>query len=87
MEKPVNHLIKVWVFTRQSLPMPVTKGECWESVVRLKPHGGAWHRVCLNQGIDSESGSHCHQDWLDDKKLPNCLVPFGDDFVGGDILL
>jgi len=54
---------------------------------RLKPLGGAWHGVCLNQGMDSESGSRCHQDWLDDKKLPNCVVPFGDGFSGGDLLL
>jgi len=53
----------------------------------LKPLGGAWHGVCLNQGMDSESGSRCHQDWLDDKRLPNCVVPFGDGFGGGDLVL
>ena len=53
----------------------------------LKPLGGAWHGVCLNQGMDAESGSRCHQDWLDDKRLPNCVVPFGDGFGGGDLVL
>jgi len=54
---------------------------------KLRPLGGAWHGVCLNQGIDSESGSRCHQDWLDDKWLFNCVVPFGNGFKEGELVL
>ena len=54
---------------------------------KLRPLGGAWHGVCLNQGMDSESGSRCHQDWLDDKRLFNCVVPFGDGFQDGELVL
>jgi len=54
---------------------------------KLRPLGGAWHGVCLNQGMDSESGSRCHQDWLDDKRLFNCVVPFGGGFQDGELVL
>ena len=54
---------------------------------KLRPLGGAWHGVCLNQGMDSESGSRCHQDWLDDKRLFNCVAPFGEGFQGGELVL
>ena len=54
---------------------------------KLRPLGGALHGVCLNQGMDSESGSRCHQDWLDDKRLFNCVVPFGDGFQNGGLVL
>ncbi|PUU73305.1 hypothetical protein B9Z19DRAFT_1095376 [Tuber borchii] len=54
---------------------------------KLRPLGGAWHEACLNQGMDSKSGSRCHQDWLDDKRLFNCVAPFGEGFEGGELVL
>ncbi|PUU74279.1 hypothetical protein B9Z19DRAFT_1093216 [Tuber borchii] len=54
---------------------------------RLRPLGGAWHGVSLNQETDSESGSRCHQDWSNDKRLFNCIVPFGEGFQGGELVL
>ena len=52
---------------------------------KLKPLCGAWHGVGLNQGI--VSATRCHQDWMDDKRLFNCVAPFGDGFGGGDLVL
>jgi len=40
---------------------------------KLRPLGGAWQGVCLNQEMYSESGSHCHQNWLGGKRLFNCV--------------
>jgi len=54
---------------------------------KLRPLGGAWHGVCLNQETDSESGSRCHQDWSNDKRLFNCIAPFGEGFQGGELVL
>lgn len=51
----------------------------------LKPLGGAWHNVCLHQGLVSKG--RCHQDWSDDKRLFNCVAPFGDGFRGGELVL
>lgn len=54
---------------------------------KLSPLGGAWHGVSLNQEIDSESGSRCHQDWLNDKRLLNCVAPFGEGSQSGELVL
>ncbi|CUS12040.1 unnamed protein product [Tuber aestivum] len=53
---------------------------------KLRPLGGVWHGVCLNQGLASDE-SRSHQDWMDDKRLFNCVAPFGDGFQGGDLVL
>jgi len=52
----------------------------------LKPLAGAWHGVAINQGMQ-EDESKSHQDVMDDKRLFNCVVPFGDGFGGGDLVL
>ena len=54
---------------------------------KLRPLGGAWHGVGLNEEVDSESGSRCHQDWLNDKRLFNCVAPFGEGSQGGELVL
>ncbi|CUS14616.1 unnamed protein product [Tuber aestivum] len=53
---------------------------------KLMPLGGAWHGVCLNQGLDPGQ-SRSHQDRMNDKRLFNCVVPFGDGFRDGELVL
>ena len=52
---------------------------------KLKLLCGAWHGVGLNEGIIS--ATCCHQNWIDDKWLFNCVAPFGDRFRDGDLVL
>jgi len=52
---------------------------------KMRPLCGAWHGVSLNQG--QVSAGRGHQDWVDDKRLFNCVAPFGDGFGGGDLVL
>ena len=52
---------------------------------KLRSLGGAWHNVCLHQGLVSMG--RCHQDWNDDRgRLSNCVAPFGDEFQGGELV-
>lgn len=52
----------------------------------LKPLAGAWHGVAINEGLQGDE-SKGHQDCMDDKRLFNCVVPFGNGFSGGDLVL
>ena len=54
--------------------------------MRFNPLAGAWHGVAINQGMQ-EDESESHQDVMDNKGLFNCVVPFGDGFGGGDLVL
>jgi len=52
----------------------------------LEPLAGAWHGVAINEGLQ-EDDSKGHQDWMDEKTVFNCVLPFGSGFGGGDLIL
>ncbi|KAG0123255.1 hypothetical protein HOY82DRAFT_619514 [Tuber indicum] len=63
--------------------MAKTKGVMGEPI---RPLAGAWHGVAINEGLE-EDESKGHLDWLDDQNLFNCVLPFGDGFSGGELIL